>query len=63
MMKLNDFLRYIDNWNTTYIQIKGEKIAYSLGHFMVKHPNNWDVYMVWGLKADNDDLIIEIYKV
>ncbi|MBQ1802237.1 MAG: hypothetical protein II013_04480 [Lachnobacterium sp.] len=62
MMELNDFLKYVDNWNTTYIQVNGEKIAFSLGYFIKKHPNNWELYIVRCVKPDNDDLIIEVRK-
>lgn len=62
MIILDDFLKYIAEYGTTYIVVTGEKIAVSLGHFMMRHPNNWGGYIVWRVKADNDDLIIEVRR-
>lgn len=61
-MKLNEFLLFTssDEYNT-YIRIVDEKVAVSVQEF-IDNNSDWRLYVVWYIKPDNNNLIIEVKR-
>lgn len=61
-MDLNEFLAFCSVESNIYICIVVEKISISIGKFIKAHPTDWQLYTVICVKADDNDLIIEVKK-